>query len=192
MQLLTYSLAPLALAAFGLAPAASAVDPGPISPGVEVPLVTKIYRDWKFRLPAESWKRVGKSIEIPGEAGAKSTLYKAQLDGTSLMLDCDGDGELETKIEEEGGVAMLFQGEERIAIRLRSQPQWSYAPASVQRGKIGKTRVSFIDQNNNGRFDDYGEDAMIVGRGKTASFLSKVVDVNGQLHTLAISRTAAS
>lgn len=185
MQRLTFSLAPLALAAFGLTPAATAADPGPITAGVEIPLETKIYRNWKFRLPAEAWKNVGKAIEIPGDG--KSRSYKAQLDGTQLMLDSDGDGELDTKIEEEGGVVLLFDGESRSAIRVRSQPDWSYAPASVQRGKIHGTKVSFIDQNNNGRFDDYGQDAMIVGAGRTASFLSKVIRVKDQLHTLTIS-----
>lgn len=150
----------------------------------EVPLKTRVYRNWKFRLPAESWQRIGKAIHFP--AWGEGTSFKAQLDGTSLMVDTDGDGELDTKLEEAGGVLVFTKGDDRCALRLRSKPDWSYAPASVQRGKMEGVRVSFIDQNNNGRFDDYGADAVVIGAGRTASFLSKVVSVKGKLYTLEI------
>ncbi|MCA8971951.1 MAG: hypothetical protein KDC95_19345, partial [Planctomycetes bacterium] len=71
-------------------------------------------------------------------------------------------------------------------------PDWSYAPASVKRGAIDGTKVTIIDQNNNGRFDDYGEDALVVGVGKTASFLSKVVSVKGKLFSVTLASNGST
>lgn len=155
---------------------------GPGATETEVQLQTKVYRNWKFRLPAESWKKVGKAVHVP-TFGA-DTRFRAQLDGTSLALDTDGDGSFDTKVAPKGGVILLVKGQKRVAIRLRSKPDWSFAPASVKTGKIAGTKVRFIDQNNNGRFNDFGEDAMVVGIGKTASFLSEVISVKGKLFTL--------
>lgn len=150
----------------------------------ELALSTKVHRKWKFRLPAETWHKVGNGIRL---AGSSERVFKAQLDGTSLALDVDGDGELDTKIAPEGGVVLLVADGRRTALRLRSQPAWSYAPASVQTCKIEGTKLRLIDQNNNGRFDDIGEDALIVGSGKSASFLSEVIHVRGQLLRIRVS-----
>lgn len=152
---------------------------------VEVALETRIHRDWRFRLPAETWTKIGKGIEMP--ALGAGTLLRAQLDGTCLMVDTDADGELDTKVEESGGVLLLIKGERRLAVRVRSQPDWSYAPACVQRGEVAGTKVAFVDQNNNGRFDDYGEDAMLVGGGRTASFLSKTLLLKDALYDIEVS-----
>ena len=54
-------------------------------------------------------------------------------------------------------------------------------------GRIGETKVQLIDQNNNGRYDDFGEDAMIVGRGKVACFLSRAVNVGGEVFAISVS-----
>ena len=176
MNLLISSLALGALAATSGGPEATT--------DTEVELRTKVYRNWKFRLPAESWKKVGKAVHLP--AFGADVRFRAQLDGTSLALDTDADGEFDTKIEKQGGVVLLVKGQQRVAIRLRSTPDWSFAPASVKAGKIEGTKVCFIDQNNNGRFNDFGADAMVVGIGKTASFLSEVISVKGKLFALKI------
>jgi len=44
-----------------------------------------------------------------------------------------------------------------------------------------------IDQDNNGSFNDFGKDAMIVGNGDAASFLSKVVNLSGSLYSIEVS-----
>lgn len=157
----------------------------------DVALETKVYRKWKFRLPAESWKQVGKGIHLP--CMGADVRFRAQLDGTTLALDTDADGAFDTKIDaEKGGIVLLVRGKDRVAIRLRSQPDWSYAPASVKSGKIDGTKLCVIDQNNNGRFDDFGEDAMVIGAGRTASFLSKVVSVKGKLYSIDMAADGAS
>jgi hypothetical protein len=187
----------VAIAVPGLAPGALAVAPQdatqyalPAAPtgSTKVDLQTKIYRSWKIRLPAESWRPVGKGLTV---AGWGDTLFRAQLDGTSLVLDTDADGKLDTTVASEGGVIALTKGARRLAIRLRSKPDWSFAPASVKSGEIEGTRVRLIDQDNNGRFDDFGADAMVVGIGNSASFLSKVVRVADKLYAITVAADGA-
>ena len=164
-------------------------SPGMATDGpTDVPLETKVYRSWKIRLPAENWQKVGKAIEV----ASWKQRYVAKLDGTSLKLDTDADGKVDTTIDKEGGVVLLTRGKDRVALRVRSTPAWSYAPASVKFGKIEGKRVRLIDQNNNGRFDDFGADAMVIGRGKAASFLSKVVRVGEQLYSISVTADGGS
>jgi hypothetical protein len=63
---------------------------------------------------------------------------------------------------------------------------WAFAASGAMSGKIGETKIRVIDQNNNGRYDDYGVDAVIVGRGQFACFLSHAVNVAGKLYSLEI------
>jgi hypothetical protein len=53
-------------------------------------------------------------------------------------------------------------------------------------GKIDGQQIQIIDQNLNGRFDEVGKDAMIVGRGNQAHFLSEVINVRGKLYDLEV------
>ena len=55
-------------------------------------------------------------------------------------------------------------------------------------GIIDGQKIRIIDQNNNGRYDEYGKDAMVVGQGRYASFLSKVINVRGKLYSIEVSR----
>lgn len=188
----------LDIGAFGILTATCFAAPLAIShevletvPLETVPLETKVHRDWKFRLPAESWKPIGKAIVLPGDG--EDVSFRSQLDGTTLAIDCDADGSFDTRIDAESeAVVILVNGSERVALRVRATPDWSYAPASLKSCSIDGTKVALIDQNNNGRFDDFGEDAMVIGVGKTASFLSKVVSVKGKLYSLSVAKDASS
>jgi hypothetical protein len=165
--------------------------------GVELSAVSadlsfKPYKDWEILLPAEQFVGVAEGIRLP-HAGGDSLAVR--LEGTVLYVDRDGDGECEAKIEplERGKTALMVLrvadgdgADKSYAVRLSSDGKWSYSASGAMVGEIGGTRVQLIDQNNNGRYDDFGADAMIVGRGKSASFLSKVVNVDGELFTLAV------
>ncbi len=87
-------------------------------------------------------------------------------------------------------VFRLNQGtddETSYAVRVANKGRWSFAPAGAMEGKVGNTQFMIFDQDGNGRFDDYGTDAMIVGRGKTASFLSNSIHIDGKLHSFSVS-----
>lgn len=154
------------------------------SPSERVELAYRAYRDWSFELPAERWSRV--STELPGG-------FAVELEGTALRVDADGDGEPEQLVEgrvDDAGVRSALavcrgeDGSPRV-FRLRDEGAgWTCAPSGAISGHVAGTKVTVIDQDNDGRFDGYGTDALVLGTGKRAHFLSRVVNLGGALHRL--------
>lgn len=176
--------APGAPGAPAAAPAAAATEGG------EVALEYVTLRTWNLRLPKETLTAVGAGIAIPHQGGAT---FAARLDGTALLVDTDGDGETDARVERTAGVPVATglvkltgktpggAGLTWAARLVEDGTGWRFAASGAMTGKIGATRVRIVDQDNNGRYDDWGVDAMIVGRGDTASFLSRTVLVGGKL-----------
>ncbi|MFT7619839.1 MAG: hypothetical protein ACI97A_003496 [Planctomycetota bacterium] len=157
---------------------------GPDDVANNVPLKMKVYRKWSIKLPSEQWSTVGTGFNLKAGVGAD---FKAHLDGTALAVDIDADGKIDVKVETPQGHLILANGDRRYAVRVKTEnSQWRFAPACVMMGKIGDTKVKLIDQDNNGRFNDFGKDAMVVGNGKVASLLSKVISIDSKLVELKI------
>ncbi|MDA1264666.1 MAG: hypothetical protein O2816_06265 [Planctomycetota bacterium] len=176
----------LTLGALALAPLATAGETG------QVDLTYKTYRTWQLELPAEVYTKV--AGELPGG-------FAVSLDGVKLLVDADGDGTLERTIEghvDDLGVrsAMLVcrKGEGRaVGYRLKDDGQgWHYAPAGAAVGKVLGTKLQLIDQDGDGRFTGFGTDAMIVGTGKRAQFLSDVINLGGALYTIEVAEDGSS
>ena len=143
-------------------------------------------RDWDVVLPKEQFTRVSGDLAFSGVP----TVFHTQVNGTALVVDHDGDGETDVKVSGKYGLVTL-RGKStggntyNYSMRLVNQGGgWMYAASGAAQGKIANQKVQIIDQNNNGRYNDYGKDAMIIGRGKNASFLSKVVNVRGKLFSI--------
>lgn len=178
--------------AFGLT-AVSPESSGPLPAVVSADLTFKPYKEWDILLPNEQFAGVAEGIRLP-HAGGDS--LPVRLEGTVLWVDRDGDGKCESKVEplERGKTALLVlrvpaEGQEQdksYAVRLSSEGKWTYSASGAMVGEVEGTRVQLIDQNNNGRFDDIGQDAMIVGRGKSASFLSEVASIDGKLFSISV------
>lgn len=192
---LALGLVPSALpSAAGHSPACAAEGP---RAGETVELEYRSYRDWDIVLPAEQFARVSGELCATSCGGQH---FKAELDGTALEVDTDGDGEPDTTVvgkeDDLGSKSALVtlrgtseDGEPfTYTVRLVDDGKgWTFAAAGAMVGKIGATRVQLIDQNNDGDYDDYGVDAMIVGRGRYASFLSRAVNVAGELKRIEVS-----
>ncbi len=142
-------------------------------------LKPKRHRDWKIELPAERFLPVGSGIRLAG-SGME---FSASLQGTNLQLDLDADGKMDTVLEgDEGSVLLRNADGFRYAIRLkRSENGWAYATSSTMNADWNGTRISIIDQDNDGRFGEVGEDAILLGRGRVATWLGHNVIINGQL-----------
>jgi hypothetical protein len=160
------------------------------------------YRDWNIVLPAEQFARVSGRISNATCQGEKFT---AKLDGTALAIDTDGDGELDTTVtgkRDDAGnksAVVTLRGKNRdgepfkYAARLIDTGKgWQFSVAGAMVGKLGETKIQLIDQNNNGRYDDFGEDAMIIGRSRYASFLSRAMNVAGTLYQVEVAADGSS
>ena len=155
-----------------------------------VELTYKTYRDWDLVLPKESFARVSGDFRFPESS---SSVFKTRLDGAALRVDKDGNGKMEAVIEGKEGLVTLRgktpTGDKFLyALRFRkTNSGWIYAASGAALGMIDGQKVRIIDQNNNGRYDDYGADAMVIGQGRHATFLSRVINVRGKLYSIDVS-----
>ena len=153
---------------------------------VEVPLTFRTFRTWDVDLPAERFQPIGRALPLFGTDGLAVDVTEG-----GLAFDRDGDGSMDATVaptdpEHPTRLLTFRLGERQHAVRVANNGRWEYAPAGAVEGKLGATRFLVFDQNGNGRFDDFGEDAMIVGRGKAAGFLSRTVLVDGALKDFTI------
>jgi hypothetical protein len=181
-------LLPLLLAAVAPAILAQAPADGAGAGSTTVQLHAKAHRHWQILLPDERFVDVGAGFVVPHAGGER---FAVASEGEVLRADLDGDGAFEAVVEgkdafltlsgkSKGGNALSY------SVRLVRQPgrPWQYSCGSAMAGSIAGTPVEFIDQNLNGTYGDYGEDAMVVGNDEAASFLSHVVSVDGKLYTI--------
>lgn len=151
--------------------------------------------DWTTLLPDEKWEAIHGIIPIAhdGEDG-----FFVQAEPYSLGLDTDGNGRVDQEVKGQGGYALLkgrdAAGEKfQYAVRIRAGDSgWEYASSGLVRGRLRGVAVSFLDQNNNGRWNDVGADAMFLGDAEAASFLSQVVNLKGELYELEIAADGRS
>jgi len=145
----------------------------------------KSYSKWNILLPKETFTPVSGSIAIGNG-------YKTEIDGMALAIDCNADGKVDNKAKGTGGLVTLkgvdADGSKfKYTVRLKKEGGWKWASSGALIGNVGGVKVKIIDQNNNGRFNDFGEDAMVVGKSNVASFLSRVINVKGQLVEIDVS-----
>ena len=161
-----------------------------------VALKYRSYRTWSLKLPTETWFPVKEGIRL---AHAEGDLFAFEFSGTSLKVDTDGDGELDRTIKAlvdpktmVSTTRVILSGKDssgnafRYAARLRNDADgWEWAPGGAMVGSIpttaGPVPVKLIDQDGNGKFNDVGSDAMIVGNTDHAMMLSTTMFVDGKL-----------
>jgi len=176
------------------APAAKApaVKAAPAATG-EIMLKYKAARTWTYDLPAERRTAVSGAFDFTAVGGKR---FEAALEGQALAIDTNGDGTKDVKVEGKSGfVQFAVPGDKpfRYAVRLVNQGQgWQYAAGGARVGTLGATRIALLDQNGDGRYDGYGVDAMIVGRSKSACYLSHVVNVAGVLQQIEVAKDGTS
>lgn len=174
-----YSLAVLTLAASTVAQAVP--DTGPVAAKF------RSQRKWSIALPNETFVKIGTSIELGG------CQFTTRSEGTGLAVDTDGDGTTDVTVQGEGGFVKLQKDGFRYALRLVNRGGgWHYATSCLRQAKVRGQRLRLIDQNGNGRFSDVGVDAMILGRGETATFLSRVINVDREVLSMEVSSDGGS
>ncbi|MDP7063259.1 MAG: hypothetical protein QF489_10065 [Planctomycetota bacterium] len=147
-----------------------------------VPMSHKRYRDWTIELPKETFTTVGSQIEL---ADGKY-VFATKMEGTNLLLDLDADGQTDVRITGlEGSALLRHEDGFRYAVRLkRNANGWAYAASGAQVGKLDGKRLALIDQDNDGIFGEVGQDAILIGQGKIATWLGDSILLDGKLHAL--------
>jgi hypothetical protein len=160
--------------------------------GEKVALKYKSYAKWDVVLPAETFTAVGGKIPI---AHANGDGFAVEVDGMALSVDTNGDGKGDVKAKGTAGLVTLkastADGKPLVyTLRLvNAAGAWSFAASGAMVGTFQGETLRVIDQNNNGRYNDYGQDALITGKGDAAAFLSKVVSIGGALYNVDVNET---
>jgi hypothetical protein len=158
----------------------------PESP-LTVELQFQTLRNFDISLPAETFVPIKGTLPFVGAPDGQLTV---KVTDEGLAFDRNGDGTLDATVTDPDKdhptrlVTFRLEGGAEYAVRVKHDGPWSTAPGGAMVGRIGSERIMLLDQNGNGRFDDFGADAMVLGRGKVASFLSRVVPVDGKLFEL--------
>ncbi|MDA1266528.1 MAG: hypothetical protein O2816_15720 [Planctomycetota bacterium] len=187
---------PLTLGATCLVALGSAAPTGSDGEDAQTALSHKAHNKWEFVLPGEHWRDVGDSITLPG-----GLEFATEAEGPlKLLVDTNADGRTDNEVK---GSKIGFltlnakntSGEQvKYSIRLKNVAagKWQWATGSSMTGKVGGVLVHVFDQDGNGRYDDYGVDAIAIGSEKSASLLSKAVSIDGKLHTFHIDPSGAN
>jgi hypothetical protein len=150
----------------------------------------KAFQKWSFITPDQAWTAVttdGLAIKHPN-----GDFFAAERDGLKLSMDTTGNGRLNKDVKGAHGYAILRSKADgktfRYAVRfIGSASGYKYASSGAMCGTVSGVPVKLIDLNNNGIYNEYGKDALIVGKGKSASFLSKVISYGGKLYDFEVS-----
>lgn len=119
----------------------------------------------------------------------------AAFEKNSLVVDTNGDGKpdmaLKSDIDTLPVQLVLADGQKTTyEIRAEKSREGGY---KIQRNclataTVGKTKVTFIDDNSNGIWNDYGQDAVAVGNDHYAAPLSSVINIDGKLFSCKVDK----
>lgn len=176
----------LGLLAVGLATSAMAQD------GKQTEALSfKAFRKWSFITPQQEWTPVTtEGIKVKHPNGE---FFAAEKDGLKLSVDTTCSGRLNKDVKGAKGYLVLqSKGEDgktfRYAVRLQgSAKEYKYVSSCGMVGTVGGVPVMLIDLNNNGIYNEYGKDGLIVGKGKSAGYLSRVISHDDKLYNLEVS-----
>ncbi len=179
-------------------------EPGtpPVAPATldgfeEVELEIEPAAELKFRTPNDlakvsktnegNWLRVTDGT-LPIR-GAKGSAIRFEPQATSILIDLDGDGKLETPVRQEllTTVALRADGSKGpYTFKLRRDgDDYYFTRACVARGKVDGVTVALLDENLNGTFNDVGADAIRIGaNAPAAQYVSTIVNVKNRLYWL--------
>ncbi|MEZ6016968.1 MAG: hypothetical protein R3F49_17755 [Planctomycetota bacterium] len=152
--------------------------------------------DFEVVLPAAKsvWKKLGDSITVLGVE------FPVEVQGDlKFEIDSNGDETVDEAVKGNAGYVELSGKTEagesfRYAVRFRNDGAklWSWMPSHVMQGKVRGTTLSFVDRNGNGRYDDLGQDAYVIGNDRGAAYLSSVVNIGGDLFELELDKSGTT
>jgi hypothetical protein len=154
-------------------------------------LVYKSLPKWNLILPKDQWAPVGMAFPI-AHANSKEG-FAAHVNLMTLSIDADGDGKTETDVKGTSGYVELRSKTTSgkpltYAARITNDgAKCLFAASGAMVGSLNGTAISIVDANNNGVYGEVGKDAIVVGNGRAASWLSKVVNLKDELFEIQVS-----
>jgi len=139
---------------------------------------------WDFILPAERWRVADKAIKLPG-----GLVFDTEISGVNkIEIDTNGDGDCDQTVRGTGFVTLRSKNADgefvKYSVRVRNTgaSKFEWTTGSSMKGKVAGQTLHIFDQNGNGKYSDWGTDAVAIGNNKSASLLSKVILVDKSLY----------
>lgn len=157
-----------------------------------VALSFRALKNWDIIVPNEVWTSLVDTIAIP-HAGGEGFAVE-QIGPMKLRVDTDGDGVVDKDVRGADGFLELRSKDAdgkpfAYAVRFVNDAagKYKYAVGGVMEGKLNGTPIELIDRSGNGRYDDFGQDAIVVGNAAGASLLSRVINAGDSLFEIEVS-----
>jgi hypothetical protein len=138
-------------------------------------------------------------VKLPN--GQNTSGFRCSAEHNLVRLDTDGDDNFDSEIkgkEDFVTYKIKYSDGGQLNYRMRifnksivsgQSPMWFYQRACFLTAKTPIETFILIDDNNNGYFNDNGEDAVIIGTGNKQSIpLSSIIQVKGKFYTLKVER----
>ena len=120
-----------------------------------------------------------------------------------IKVDTDGDGQIDKTLQSKENLIdyKLDYGTVQQSYRakiwqVKTMPGqkifWYYRRAGFMKGTVEGEPVILIDDNSNGRYNDFGQDALLIGRGKEAGLLSFLVFIKGKYYEFRAEQSGTS
>ncbi len=155
-------------------------------------------------VPVKDWN----TRTMPGELESVSSKGGAQVlalpvkdrDGVSVKgeefaIEVDGnhDGKFDERLKTDGAsclVSIVYADGTTAPYSVRFQKgrggNWSWQRSGYWMATVNKAQIGIIDNNNNGKYDENGKDAISVGLNGYLTPISEIVNLGGALYRLKI------
>ena len=148
----------------------------------------KAHKKFNFVMPKDVWTNSAGGLRVRHVAGDR---FRAMRDGVKMVVDTTGDGETNGVVKGSKGYLrfMSKKGGKKFEYAARFKGGngiYQYSSACSMSGTVGGVPIRLFDLNNNGSFSELEADAIIVGKGKAATYLSKVISYKGELYNLIV------
>lgn len=145
----------------------------------------KAFKSFQFILPKDVWTKVSGGVTLKHPGGES---FRAQRDGLKLRVDTTGDGRMNKDVKGTKGYLKFRTKGFQYAARFRgNKGGYHYATSCAMVGSVAGIPLHLIDLNNNGTYNELGEDAIVVGKSKAAAYLSKAVSYKGKVYNIEVS-----
>lgn len=143
----------------------------------------------------------GKGVDIDGKIPLPSkngSEFRVRETSKSLRIDTDSDGKADVKIKGWEEIVTLqvsygdgYSGPYTIKVfrEIFRRGDWYFVRHCYMTGKVGDIAVYLIDDDSDGRYGEYGEDAIAFGQTSYASPLGRVVNLGGKLYEVKVNQS---
>lgn len=154
----------------------------------------RVVADFEYVLGQERWHKVGSELSIFGVDFAVEFVQDGKFE-----IDTNGDGNLNDDVQGASGLVDLKGKDEdgnvfHYGVRFKKDGarKYSWASSGAMVGKVEGSSLFLIDANANGSYGDFGIDAVVIGNGRNAGYLSKVINIGGKLFDVDVSNDGTS